>query len=281
MLTHVFKFFNPGMMNNSNLLNKEQFDSLNLLVDQVAERQLKDFGQINSELKSDGTLITSCDRWSDKHIVEGIAKITNNQEGVLSEEGSKLVPSTNAYWIVDPLDGTTNFAAGIPFWAISIARFIEGQPQTAMLDIPALHKRIIAIRGQGVWINNKQVKPQNNDLLKSECVSVCSRSIMILQKQPKQHFPGKIRLLGVSSLNMTSVALGQTFGAIEATPKIWDLAAAWLILQELQCSIKWLANEPHKVKIGSDLSSVNFPLIAAVSEKYLEKLMPWGNILIE
>ena len=268
-------------MNDSNLLDKEQFNSLNLLVDQVAERQLKDFGQITSELKSDGTLITSCDRWSDKHIVEGIAKLTNNKEGVLSEEGSKLVPSSNAYWIVDPLDGTTNFAAGIPFWAISIARFIEGQPQTAILDIPALNKRIIAIRGQGVWINNKQIKPQNNDLLKSACISVCSRSIMILQKQPKQHFPGKIRLLGVSSLNMTSVALGQTFGAIEATPKIWDLAAAWLILEELQCSIKWLANEPHNLKIGSDLSSVNFPLIAAVSEKYLDKLVPWGNILIE
>ena len=51
-------------------LNNEQFDSLNNLVNEVAERQLKDFGQINSELKPDGSLITSCDLWSDEHIVK-------------------------------------------------------------------------------------------------------------------------------------------------------------------------------------------------------------------
>ena len=66
------------------------------------------------------------------------------------------IPSTNAYWVVDPLDGTTNFAAGIPYWAISIARFVEGKPQTAILDIPPLKKRIIAIKNKGVWINNKK-----------------------------------------------------------------------------------------------------------------------------
>ena len=88
-------------------LNSEQFDSLHNLVNEVAERQLKDFGQINSELKPDGSLITSCDRWSDEHIVKGISRITNNQEGILSEEGSKIIPSTNAYWVVDPLDAVS------------------------------------------------------------------------------------------------------------------------------------------------------------------------------
>jgi myo-inositol-1(or 4)-monophosphatase len=49
-----------------------------------------------------------------------------------------------------------------------------------------------------------------------------------LQRKPDQPFPGKIRLLGVASLNLVSVAMGQTVGALEATPRIWDLAAAWL-----------------------------------------------------
>ena len=142
-------------------LNNEQFDSLNNLVNEVAERQLKDFGQINSELKPDGSLITSCDRWSDEHIVKGISRITNNQEGILSEEGSKTIPSTTAYWVVDPLDGTTNFAAGIPYWAISIARFVEGKPETAILDIPPLKKRIIAIKIKGYGsIAKKEKKMQ-------------------------------------------------------------------------------------------------------------------------
>ena len=97
-----------------NSLNNSQLKSINDLINQVGQRQLKDFGQINSDLKPDGTLITECDRWSDKKIVEGLDTIAKG-EGVLSEEGNKLIPNSSAYWVVDPLDGTTNFAAGIPY----------------------------------------------------------------------------------------------------------------------------------------------------------------------
>ena len=101
-----------------NLTNK-QLKDLDNLFDQVSERQLKDFGNVSARNKSDGSLITNCDLWSDKTIVDGLSIIAPS-EGVLSEEGGKFVPDTNAYWIVDPLDGTTNFAAGIPFWSISV-----------------------------------------------------------------------------------------------------------------------------------------------------------------
>ena len=262
-------------------LDAVQFDELHKLVDQVAERQLKDFGKIKSELKPDGTLITSCDRWSNEHLVKGISTITNHKEGVLSEEGSKIVPSSNAYWIVDPLDGTTNFSAGIPFWAISIARFVNGEPETAFLDIPALKKRIFAIKGKGVWLNDKPLKPESRFKKNSDCISLCSRSIKVLQMKPEQSFPGKIRLLGVSSLNMTSVAIGQTVAALEATPKIWDIAAAWLILEELNCLIHWLDTNPKDILAGTDLTSVDFPLLTASSKDQLHKMLPWANALIK
>ncbi len=282
-MKNAWSFYKETQMNQNYLteLDENHFQALNKLVDDVAQRQLKDFGNINSEIKSDGTLITSCDRWSDSHIVNGLKEISKNQEGILSEEGSKILPSSEAFWIVDPLDGTTNFSAGIPFWAISIARFTGGKPQTAILDIPPLKKRILAIKGKGVWVNNKKITSKSFTCSKSDCVSVCSRSIRVLQKQPDKRFPGKIRLLGVSSLNMTSVALGQTFGALEATPKIWDIAAAWLILKEMGCSIQWLDIDPINLKIGEDLSTVNFPLIAASSQKDLERLLLWGNTLID
>ena len=121
----------------------------------------------------------------------------------------------------------------------------------------------------------------NHNNHKSECVSLCSRSIKILQKKPNSIFPGKIRLLGVSSLNLTSVAMGQTFGAIESTPKIWDIAAAWLLLEELNCSIEWLETDPLNLVSGQNLSSVNFPLIACRSLEKIKILKPWGNLLLE
>ena len=264
-----------------NPLTKKQFQLIHELIDQVSRKQLNDFGKISSEIKSDGTLITECDKWSDRYIVNNIGEITNKSEGVLSEEGSKNVPDSSCFWVVDPLDGTTNFAAGIPYWGISIARFENGKPETAFLDIPALKKRIVAIRGKGVWLNNKQIFKKKISLINNNCVSLCSRSIKILQLQPNKIFPGKIRLLGVSSLNMTSVALGQTIGAIEATPKIWDLAAAWLILSELNCHIKWLDYDPANIKSAQNLSSQNFPLLTASSQETINTLIPWTKVLIE
>ena len=260
-------------------LNKNQIDLYDNLINEIAEKQLNDFGHINSDKKPDGSLITECDRWSDKKIVEGINAISPG-EGILSEEGNKQVPNTSAFWVVDPLDGTTNFAAGIPYWAISIARFVNGEPETAFLDIPALNKRFVAFKNKGVWLNKKRLTKESRFLSSTDCISLCSRSIRVLQLNPSQSFPGKIRLLGVSSLNMTSVALGQTIGALEATPKIWDIAAAWLILSELDCLIEWLNINPREIKPGEELSDRNFPLIAASEKKDLNAIIPWGNILM-
>ena len=265
-------------MNPPNLTNK-QLSELDSLFELVSQRQKKDFGNISASNKADGSLLTSCDLWSDKTIVDGLSSIAPG-EGVLSEEGSKCIPKTKAYWVVDPLDGTTNFAAGIPYWSISVARFVAGKPQSSFLIIPTLKKKFLSIQGEGVWLNNTKIEP-NIKNQRSECVSLCSRSIKILQKNPNSIFPGKIRLLGVSSLNLTSVAMGQTFGAIESTPKIWDIAAAWLLLEELKCSIEWLGTNPLNLVPGQNLSNVNFPLIAGRSIEKIKVLRPWGNLLLD
>ena len=265
-------------MNQPNLTNK-QLSKLDSLFELVSQRQINDFGNISASNKEDGSLITSCDLWSDKTIVDGLAKIAPD-EGVLSEEGGKFIPTTQAYWVVDPLDGTTNFAAGIPYWSISVARFVDGRPESSFLIIPTLKKKFVSIKGKGVWLNNQKIDPNQNNH-QSECISLCSRSIKILQKKPNSVFPGKIRLLGVSSLNLTSVAMGQTFGAIESTPKIWDIAAAWLLLEELNCSIEWLETNPLNLVAGQNLSDVNFPLIACRTIEKIKILKPWGNLLLE
>jgi myo-inositol-1(or 4)-monophosphatase len=254
--------------------------ALEALLDQVAERQRADFGHMVSDIKSDGSLITSCDRWSDATLVAGLAKLFPG-EGVLSEEGQQRVPESTAYWVVDPLDGTTNFAAGIPYWAISIARFEGGLPVLAILEVPPLRQRIVAIRGQGAWRNGKPLQPPSVHAHPAGCASLCSRSIGVLQKLPDRRFPGKIRLLGVASLNLVSVAMGQTVAALEATPKIWDLAASWLMLSELDCPMRWLLRTPEGISAGTDLSSTDFPVLVADRPETLERFMPWADALMK
>ena len=102
----------------------------------------------------------------------------------------------------------------------------------------------------------------------------------MLQKLPDQRFPGKIRLLGVASLNLVSVGMGQTISALEATPKIWDLAAAWLVLDELQCSLRWLRRDPGCLQAGEDLSQADFPVLAARDPQTLVTFEPWAKALV-
>jgi myo-inositol-1(or 4)-monophosphatase len=251
---------------------------LSTLIDHVGKRQCADFGHATADLKADGTLVTACDLWSDRTIVEGLQALYPG-EGLLSEEGNCHLPSSEAFWVVDPLDGTTNFAAGIPCWAISLARFEGGKPVLAILDAPPLGMRIIAKAGQGVWRNDLPLQPPQSKPHPGGCVSLCSRSITVLQERPDWPFPGKVRLFGVASLNVVSVATGQTIAALEATPKLWDLAAAWLILRELACPIRWLGSDPAAISPGTDLTSMGFPLLAANDAATLERFLPWGEVL--
>ncbi|WP_399235657.1 MULTISPECIES: inositol monophosphatase family protein [Synechococcales] len=250
------------------------------LLDQVATRQRLDFGHMAAESKADGSLITACDRWSDATLVHGLGQLYPG-EGVLSEEGEKRIPRTSAYWVVDPLDGTTNFAAGIPYWAISLARFEHGVPVLAILDIPPLRQRIVAVRGQGAWRNGKPLPAPTSQGQAIGCASLCSRSIGVLQRLPDRRFPGKIRLLGVASLNLVSVAMGQTVAALEATPKIWDLAAAWLVLSELGCPLRWLVTNPARLQPGEDQAHADFPVLAARDPATLEIFLPWAEALVD
>jgi myo-inositol-1(or 4)-monophosphatase len=149
-----------------------------------------------------------------------------------------------------------------------------------VLDVPPLRQRIVAIRGQGAWRNGRPLAPPSLQMHPAECASLCSRSIRVLQKLPNQRFPGKIRLLGVASLNLVSVAMGQTVSALEATPKIWDLAAAWLVLSELDCPIRWLGPSPEAIAAGSDLSAADFPVLVADRPETLSRFMPWAEALI-
>jgi myo-inositol-1(or 4)-monophosphatase len=249
------------------------------LIEQVSARQLHDFGRAAAELKPDGTLVTACDLWSDQTIVEGL-RVLHPGEGVLSEEGDCRLPDSPAFWVVDPLDGTTNFATGIPCWSISLARFEGGRPVLGILEVPPLALRIVAKAGEGVWCNGVPLDPPATKSRPGACVSLCSRSIRVLQKRAEHPFPGKVRMFGVASLNLASVALGQTMAALEATPKIWDLAAAWLVLRELSCPVHWIQRDPAEVAPGTDLTTIGFPVLAADDEATLRLYRPWSDALL-
>ncbi len=217
--------------------------------DRIGLQLLKDFGQVSADEKSDGSLVTRADEWADGEICRAIAA-TFPEHGILSEESSTgadghTFPATDWCWIIDPIDGTTDFTRGIPIWGISLGLLYQGTPVFGYVFIPPLQQAFYgywyadsplptAQQGPtGAYCNGNPIQIDTADLTPSHLFSFCTRSIANLQRDEirSQKFPCKIRMLGASTYNILTIAMGATLGGVEATPKIWDIAAVWAIAQ--------------------------------------------------
>ena len=233
----------------------------------VGDRLLMDFEQARVAIaKDDGSLVTQSDRWADTYIKEALEKEFPDF-GVLTEESTQVLPDREWTWVVDPLDGTTNFARGIPIWGLSLGLLHHGTPVFGYVALPPLHQNIYGWsdeQGTAAFFNDKpihlsEVSP-DPDALGNYFFSACSRS---LEKMGRSQFPFKLRMLGVASYNLLTVAIGSTLGAVEATPKIWDIAAVWVILKAIGAIWVPLENSQDifPLEMGQDYSSRNFPTL--------------------
>ncbi|MBW4668598.1 MAG: inositol monophosphatase family protein [Cyanomargarita calcarea GSE-NOS-MK-12-04C] len=230
----------------------------------VGKQLMQDFGQVQATHKADGTLVTQSDQWADREIQDAIAS-TFPGFGILSEEGDRVFPGTEWCWVIDPLDGTTNFTRGIPIWSISMGLLYQGTPVFGYVYLPTLNE---AFHGfwegssglaapTGAFRNHHPIHTSNDAPSNHHFFNLCSRSTGAIQKG----FPCKVRMLGVASYNFLTVASGATLGGIEATPKIWDIAAAWLIVQAAGGTWLSLKSEPFPLTPGLDYSDRSFPTL--------------------
>jgi myo-inositol-1(or 4)-monophosphatase len=211
------------------------------LTREIGDRLKQDFGHVSGEEKSDGSLVTRADRWADDTIKAAIAK-KFPQHGILSEEGETILAEEEFTWVIDPLDGTTNFARGIPLWGISIALLYRQQPVFGCVYLPPIDRLFLGCHPGDSGLDlptiatendrpiavskataDREALPQAN---RNQLFSLCARSLKTWQP----NFPCKIRMLGVATYNFLCVANGTMLGAVEATPKIWDLAAVYPII---------------------------------------------------
>ena len=237
------------------------------LTKQVGDRLLADFEQARVAIaKDDGSLVTKSDRWADAYIKAALTQ-EFPEYGVLTEESTQTLGNQEWSWVVDPLDGTTNFARGIPIWGISLGLLHHGTPVFGYVAIPPLRQNIYGWsdeQGSAAFLNGTpihlpEVSPDPNAIA-NYFFSACSRS---LEKMGRSKFPFKLRMLGVASYNILTVAIGSTIGAVEATPKIWDIAAAWVILKAIGAIWVSLEASPNifPLEMGKDYSQRNFPTL--------------------
>ncbi|MBD2498930.1 inositol monophosphatase family protein [Nostoc sp. FACHB-280] len=248
----------------------------------VGKQLMQDFGQVQALQKADGSLVTRADKWADQEIRDAIAANFAGY-GILSEESDKTFPGTEWCWVIDPLDGTTNFTRGIPIWSISLALLYQGTPVFGYIHVPPLGQTFHGFwqgtsglaTPTGAFLNNHPIHTSADAPSSHHFFNLCSRSTAVIQ--PK--FPCKIRMLGVASYNFLTVATGAVLGGIEATPKVWDLAGAWVIVQAAGGSWKSLKSEPFPLIAGEDYSDRSYPTLvlsrselAIVFEPFLKEL---------
>lgn len=244
----------------------------------VGDRLLQEIGQAQAEEKADGSLVTNCDRWADATLRQAIQSAFPDH-GVLSEEVEHIFPSTDWCWIIDPIDGTTNFARGIPLWAISLGLLYRGTPVFGYVHIPSLKQSFYGYwpgdsgleSPHGAYLNGHPIHTSPAAPAKNQFFSLCARSTAILASP----FPCKIRMLGVASYNILTVAAGYTLGAVEATPKIWDIAAVWPIVLAAQGTWTSLDNHrPFPLTPGENYGERSYPILVTNQPQWVEQFRP-------
>jgi myo-inositol-1(or 4)-monophosphatase len=233
------------------------------LADEAARRLLSWFGRATASTKYDGSFVTQADLDVDRFIHQAVGS-HYPRHGVLTEETSPSYRGDEFTWVVDPLDGTNNFANGLPVWGCSIALLHEGRPLLAVLDIPPPGQRASAVRGQGAVWNGRALSVQPpTEVHGNHFFIIDSRGFRLLEFS----LPPKTRLLGSTAYDMAAVSRGMAVACCELLPKIWDIAGGWLVLSEAGATVAPLlpGASVFPLQPGMDYAERVFPLLAAAS----------------
>jgi len=214
---------------------------LTTLAERVAEVQLRHFGHLDPtqvDLKRRRDLLTVADKESEQVL---IATITEQWPGhdILAEESGAHLRGSPWCWVIDPVDGTTNFARSFPMFAASVALCHRGEPVLALVEAPYLRERFTAAKGEGAWLNGRRLHVSTTpDIATSVLATGFSYVRNEVSRNNVDNF-GKlvlkchdIRRAGAASLDLAYVAAGRFDGYWEAYLKPWDVAAGALLVRE-------------------------------------------------
>jgi len=188
--------------------------------------------------KGDINLVTEMDTRSERAVVETL-RASFPDHGIIAEEETTIRNASGSTWIIDPLDGTTNYAHGYPCFSVSIALEHEGNVITGVVYDPMRDELFTAQKGQGAHLNGKRIKVSTVDaLIKSLLATGFPYDRKESEKNNLDYFHDllmasqEVRRDGSAALDLCYVAMGRFDGFWELKLKPWDVAAGSLIVAE-------------------------------------------------
>tara|TARA_Y100000992_G_scaffold241169_1_gene172041 strand:- start:18 stop:758 length:741 start_codon:yes stop_codon:yes gene_type:complete len=188
---------------------------------------IRDFGEIeNLQVKKKGPkdFVTKTDKRVEKILVEELEKSKKNYSFITEETGIIDNSDKENFWIIDPIDGTTNFLHGIPHFAISIALKNKKEIISGLIFDPIKNEMFYAEKNAGSFFNNRRIRVSKKTELE-ECLFATNHQGAI-------HSKLNLRYTGSAALDLAYVACGRLDGYFHNKINIWDVAAGVLIINE-------------------------------------------------
>lgn len=237
----------------------------------AARGLLRDFGEVERlqvSRKGPADFVSSADRDAEKILVEELSKARPDYGFVLEESKNVEARDGEHYWVIDPLDGTTNYLHGLPHFAISLALMHRGDVVAGLILDPVKDELFFAERGRGAYMNDHRLRVSGRRAM-TDCVLATGipfhgkpgHDLFHAELQSLTDQVAGIRRFGVASLDLAYVAAGRFDGFWERGLKRWDIAAGIVLVREAGGIVSDMRGRAKMLETGD--------IIAANSEMHL------------
>ncbi len=237
--------------------------NLNIMIkasEKASKALIRDFGEIEKlqvSVKGPADFVSNADTKAEKIIIEELMKAKKNYSIISEENGSVVNKDNENVWIIDPIDGTSNFLHGVPHFAISIALRSNNEIISGLIYDPIKDEMFHAEKGNGAFFNNQRIKVSKKKEIDA-CLFATGGKNIVLDNLT-------MRKTGSAALDMAYVAAGRFDGFFQKNLNIWDIAAGIVLVKEaggIVNNIDLLKKDNITVKASS----------VEINEKMLEKL---------
>ena len=204
--------------------------NLNIMIkaaEKASKVLIRDFGEVEKlqvSVKGPSDFVTNTDKKVEKIIIEELTK-SKKKYSIISEELGKIINlDKENFWIIDPIDGTTNFIHGVPHFAISIALKSKNEITSGLIFDPIKNEMFYAEKNNGAFFNNQRIRVSKKKKIE-ECLFATGG-----KKENKSSL--NIRKSGSAALDMAYVASGRFDGYFQNELNIWDIAAGIVLINE-------------------------------------------------
>ncbi len=253
------------------------------IVREATQLALELQGRCAAEIKADNTLVTAADRQLEAFLHERLVQLAPTFSFLGEETGLTGDPDAPC-WVIDPIDGTTNFVRNLPLWCISVGLVWRGRAILGVVAVPPQGEILWGVTGQGAWLERdgqvRGLHVSDQSTLIQEDLIACNTSVEEVVEFSS--VPCRLRNLGSLAYHLTLMARGTVCASLAHYHKIYDIAGGICLCEEAGCVAYYLDGKPWVADVTAGKQLV--PLQVAppqVTKVLLERLslrtQPWGR----